>query len=102
MARLLARRARIPLTRTLTEDRMIATRREVRVLVLGASLGSKSLNNRLATLAARVAGEKGGIIDHAMMEDFDAPYYDPDVEAESGPPAGPRAFCDRLKRADAL
>ena len=81
---------------------MVDTRREVRVLVLGASLGSKSLNNRLATLAARVAAEKGGIVDHAAMEEFDAPYYDPDVEAESGVPAGPRAFCDRLKRADAL
>ena len=80
---------------------MIDARREVRFLVMGASLGSKSLNNRLAALAARVAEEKGAIVDRASMEEFECPYYDSDLEAESGPPAGARAFCDRLKRADA-
>ena len=64
-------------------------------------MGSKSLNNRLAALAARVAEEKGGIVDRASMEDFECPYYDADVESESGPPAGARAFRERLKHADA-
>ena len=36
------------------------------------------------------------------MEEFDCPSYDPDVEAESGPPPGARAFCDRLRKADAM
>ncbi len=78
------------------------TRREVRCLVMGASLGSKSLNNRLASLAARVAGDKGGVIDHGVMEELDCPSYDPDVEADTGAPPGARAFCERLKKADAL
>jgi chromate reductase, NAD(P)H dehydrogenase (quinone) len=81
---------------------MVDTRRDVRFLVFGASMGSKSLNNRLAALAARVAEDKGGIVDHAAMEDFETPSYDPDVEAERGPPEGARLFCERLKHADAM
>ena len=80
---------------------MSDARRDIRFLVMGASMGSRSLNNRLAALAARVADEKGGVIDRAAMEEFECPYYDADAEAETGPPAGARAFCERLKRADA-
>ena len=76
-------------------------RRDIRFLVMGASISSTSLNNRLAALAARAAEEKGGIIDRASMEEFECPYYDADLEAESGIPDGARAFCERLKRADA-
>jgi NAD(P)H-dependent FMN reductase len=81
---------------------MSSENRDVRFLVFGASLGSKSLNNRLAVLASAVAEEAGGSVDRAAMEDFDCPYYDPDVEADSGIPPGARAFCDRLKKADAM
>ena len=80
---------------------MTDARRDIRFLVLGASMSSKSLNNRLAALAARVAEAKGGIIDRASMEEFECPYYDADVEAESGSPPGARAFCERLRHADA-
>ena len=80
---------------------MTDARRDIRFLVMGASMSSKSLNNRLAALAARVAEEKGGVVDRASMEEFECPYYDADVESEGGPPAGARAFCERLKHADA-
>lgn len=76
--------------------------RDVRFLVLGASLGSKSLNNRLAALAATTVRSRGGSVDEARIAEFDAPFYDSDLEAESGPPPGAHAFCERLKRADAL
>ena len=75
---------------------------EVRYLVLGASLGSKSLNNRLAELAARVVEQKGGIAERAVISDFQCPFYDSDLEAETGLPVGARAFCERLKAAHAL
>ena len=75
---------------------------EVRYLVLGASLGSRSLNNRLEELAARVVEQKGGTVDRAVMADFELPLFDSDVEAETGLPAGARSFCERLKEADAL
>ena len=76
--------------------------REVRTLVLGASHSSKSLNNRLAELAARLVGEKGGSVDVVTIADFDCPFYDADVDSETGPPLGARGFCERLKAADAL
>ena len=76
--------------------------RDLRVLVLGASLSSTSLNNRLAALAAKLVEEKGGVTDVASMRDFDCPFYDHDLEAETGVPLGARAFSERLKAADAL
>jgi NAD(P)H-dependent FMN reductase len=79
-----------------------STHRDLRFLVLGASHSSKSLNNRLATLAAEVVEQKRGATDRAGIGDFDCPFYDRDLEAEAGPPAGARDFCERLKRADAL
>ena len=74
----------------------------LRVLVLGASLRGDSLNDRLAALAARVVERGGSAADLAKISDFDAPYYDQDVEAEAGIPEGAQSFCRRLKAADAL
>lgn len=76
--------------------------RDVRFLVLGASLSSRSLNNRLAGLAADVIERKGGVADRATVADFEAPFYDADLERESGQPLGARALCERLKQADAV
>lgn len=76
--------------------------RNVRFLVLGGSLGSTSLNNRLASLAAVSVAEHGGTADAATIGDFAMPFYDQDIETESGPPAGAHRFCERLKQADAL
>ena len=81
---------------------MASTRRDVRFLVLGASLGSRSLNNRLAGLAASIVEQKGGHADRAVIGDFEVPFYDPDIEKESGEPISARRFCERLKAADAL
>ena len=74
----------------------------VRYLIFGASLRAESLNGRLASLAAKVVTEKGGIVDAATMSDFDCPSYDLDVERDEGVPAGARELCRRLKAADAV
>jgi NAD(P)H-dependent FMN reductase len=76
-------------------------RRPVRVLVFAASLREHSLNDRLATLAATVAAEKGGTVDRAWMTDFDCPSYDGDAEGVQGLPEGARRLRDRLVTADA-
>ena len=76
--------------------------RDLRVLVLGASLSSKSLNNRLAAFAARLVTEKGGTSELANVGDFDCPFYDHDIEVETGPPVGAHRFSERVKAADAL
>ena len=74
----------------------------VRVLVLAASHREASLNRRLAALAARAVGRRGAQADHATLDDFPCPFYDGDLEQESGIPEGAQAFCRRLKAADAL
>jgi chromate reductase, NAD(P)H dehydrogenase (quinone) len=74
----------------------------VRIFVVGASLSSASLNNRLSALAANVVEEKGGVADRATLGDFEIPNYDRDIEVSGGPPAGAHAFCERLKQADAM
>jgi len=76
--------------------------RDVRVLVLGASLSSTSLNNRLATLAAKLVSDSGATADAAEISDFDCPFYDHDIEVDTGPPIGAHRFCERLRASDAL
>lgn len=77
-------------------------RHTVRFLVFGASLRRKSLNDRLAALAASVVEEKGGTVDRAHMSDFDCPSYDQDAEADDGIPPGAVELRDRLQAADAF
>jgi len=76
--------------------------RDLRLLVLGASLSSRSLNNRLAAFVARLVTEKGGTSELANVGDFDCPFYDHDIEVEAGLPVGAHRFCEHLKAADAL
>ncbi|MFF7725311.1 NADPH-dependent FMN reductase [Streptomyces sp. NPDC008001] len=75
----------------------------LRVLVLGASLRTDSLNARLASLVARlVRDEAGAEADHAHMREFPMPLYDGDAEAAEGLPPGALALRDRLAACDAL
>jgi chromate reductase len=85
------------------EVRMAGEKRcSVRVLVFGASLRQGSLNDRLATLAARVIEQFGGAADLASMLEFDCPPYDGDVERDEGVPPGAERLRDRLTTADAF
>ena len=74
----------------------------VNVLVFAASLSSKSINDRLATLAAEVVQAKGGAVDRARMEDFDCPSYDFDEETGGRMAEGAKRFRERLLAADAF
>jgi chromate reductase, NAD(P)H dehydrogenase (quinone) len=76
--------------------------RDLRILVLGASLSRTSLNNRLALLAANLVSDKGATTDVAQIGDFDCPFYDRDIDEDTGPPLGAHRFCERLRAADAL
>jgi len=78
------------------------TRQQVRALVFGASLGSTSLNGRLAALAARVVEEKGGVATLASMADFECRSYDGDVEREDGIPDAAARLRDALLACDAF
>jgi chromate reductase, NAD(P)H dehydrogenase (quinone) len=76
------------------------SRRPISLLVFAASLRRDSLNARLAQLAAVTIEANGGEVDLAAMRDFDTPSYDADVEAGQGFPAGAKALCERLEKAD--
>ena len=79
---------------------MAEKRRSVRLLVFGASLREASMNDRLATLAAQVAEEKGATVDRARMSDFECPGYDMDVELSTGLPTGAQRLHDKLQATD--
>jgi chromate reductase, NAD(P)H dehydrogenase (quinone) len=81
---------------------MAATRQPVRFLVFGASLRDGSLNGVLAQLAAETIAGNGGEVDLRAMADFDAPSYDPDVQARDGLPVGIERFRDCLSTNDAF
>jgi chromate reductase, NAD(P)H dehydrogenase (quinone) len=75
---------------------------KLKVLVFAASRRKESLNGMLASLAARIAGERGATVDLASMRDFDVPSYDGDLEAAEGIPQGAQELRRRLERNDAF
>jgi chromate reductase, NAD(P)H dehydrogenase (quinone) len=77
-------------------------RRPIRVFLLSASLREGSLNERLAGVAADAVIASGGAVDRALLAEFDVPFYDQDLERESGIAAGAQELCRRLKAADAF
>jgi chromate reductase len=81
---------------------MASMSKTVDVLILSASLRDKSLNHRLASLAATAAAGTGASTELASIDDYECPFYDEDLERESGIPDGAKRFCTRLKAADAL
>jgi chromate reductase, NAD(P)H dehydrogenase (quinone) len=76
--------------------------RRLRVLVFSASLGKDSTNATLAHLAAQQASRYGAVVDEASMRDFDAPSFDPELEARGEIPAGVVEFHRRLTASDAF
>ena len=74
----------------------------VRFLIFAASLREKSLNTRLANLAERVIEQHGGMVDRAVMSDFDALSYDQDFQDSHGFPPGADEFHRRLEANDAF
>jgi len=81
---------------------MAEQHRPIRFLVFSASLREGSYNSILASLAALTIEQKGGTVELASMNDFDAPSYDNDVELASGLPLGAERFRHRLEDADAF
>ncbi len=72
----------------------------VKLLVFGASMREGSMNDRLASLAADVAEEKGASVERATMSDFNCPPYDMDDELSKGIPAAAQTLHDKLLATD--
>jgi chromate reductase, NAD(P)H dehydrogenase (quinone) len=60
------------------------------------------MNGQLAALAAGVIEAHGGVADLASIGEFDAPWFDADVEQVEGLPAGADRFRRRLEANDAF
>ena len=69
------------------------------MLVFSASLRERSLNSRLAELAAATIEGCGAVVDRARMSDFECPSYNLDVRS-TGFPAGAEGFRTRLQACD--
>ncbi|MFA9428683.1 NADPH-dependent FMN reductase [Egicoccus sp. AB-alg2] len=76
--------------------------RHLTALVLSGSRRSKSLNTRLARLAARHLTVIGVEVTLATLAEFDAPNYDQDAEDASGVPESPARLRDLLASSDAF
>ena len=74
----------------------------MKLFVFSASLRRESLNARLARLIARIARDGGREVDLARIGEFDMPFYDFDVQQESGIPAAATALADRMTAADGM
>jgi len=72
------------------------------ILVFAGSARKDSFNKKLAQYAAKILAEKG--IDHSLadLNDYEAPVYHGDLEAESGIPESMRAFKALMKLHDAF
>jgi NAD(P)H-dependent FMN reductase len=77
-------------------------RRPVTVLVFSASRREESLNTKLARLARDAVEATGANVDYALMQEFDCPSYDGDVEDRDGIPSGAQELNRRLNASDAF
>ena len=71
-------------------------------LVFSASLRQDSLNTKLAKLAAKVIEQHGGTVDFAMMDAFDCPSFNQDLEVDNYHPEGAEEFRERILANDAF
>jgi len=63
-----------------------------RILAFAGSTRGPSLNKKLVAAAARLAEAAGAQVTLIDLRDFAMPFYDGDLEAESGLPEGARAL----------
>ena len=74
----------------------------IHTLVLAASNRRGSLNHQLGELAVRAVQKTGADAALFTLADFACPFYDGDLEKESGVPDGAKKFGAELKQADAF
>lgn len=72
----------------------------VRILVFAGSAREKSLNKKLARVAANRARTTGAEVTFADLRDYPMPLYDGDLEDGDGPPAMVGTFRELLRAHD--
>jgi len=74
----------------------------VRVVALAGSLKANSLNHKLVSYAAKLAGDKGAHVDLIRLNDYDMPLFSEDIEKGEGPNAAVRDLRSLVAQADVL
>jgi NAD(P)H-dependent FMN reductase len=65
-----------------------------KILVFAGSVRSGSINQKLATLVARMIPGAGGEASHLSLRDYPLPLYDGDLQAREGVPEAARKLVD--------
>src|SRR5262245_42192524 len=86
----------------MTENDHTGNRSPVRVLIFSGSRRENSLNTKLARLARDEVEATGATVDYALIQEFDCPSYDGDIEDADGLPEGAHELKRRLEASDAL
>ncbi len=77
-------------------------REPLQVLIFSASLRADSLNTRLAKLAAVIIERNGHKADVALMQEFDCPSYNQDIDVNNIYPPGAEELRKRILANDAF
>lgn len=72
----------------------------MKILAMGASTSSTSINRKLANHAANLV--PGARVTDLDLRQFDLPIYSSDEEAANGIPAAAQAFCDQIEAHDRI
>ncbi|NTX19643.1 NADPH-dependent FMN reductase [Burkholderia cepacia] len=74
----------------------------IKILAFCGSTRSGSFNQKLLEIAAQGALESGAQVTHVHLNDYVLPFYDGDLERESGLPEAAKALQKLVKECDAL
>ncbi|PAJ80844.1 NADPH-dependent FMN reductase [Burkholderia ubonensis] len=74
----------------------------IKILAFCGSTRSGSFNQKLLDIAAQGALESGAQVTHIHLNDYPLPFYDGDLERESGLPEAAQALQKRVKECDAV
>lgn len=77
-------------------------REDIRLLMFSASLRKDSLNTKLITLASKIVAKHGGAIDLVNINEFEATWYNQDLQDGGGFPSGIEEFKKRILESDAI
>lgn len=75
---------------------------EITILAISGSTREGSYNKKLVAEAARIAREKGAIVNVVDLKDYPMPLYDEDLEAASGMPTQAKRLRQLMIESDAV
>ncbi|MBS0629156.1 MAG: NAD(P)H-dependent oxidoreductase [Verrucomicrobia bacterium] len=75
---------------------------EVKILAIAGSTRKNSYNQKLVNQAAEIARQKGATVTVINLKDYPVPFYDGDLEAESGMPENAKILRAKMIESDGV